>query len=131
MSKLFFLVLILTLGLSACQQHEHQHGEADTTHVQLNNGKKWQANTETTQGIRNMQSLLNGATDNTAELGAQLENEFNLIFKNCTMTGDAHEQLHNYLLPMKDQLKQLKDGNSEAQRQEMQAYLKTYDNYFE
>lgn len=133
MRKLLFAIGFLMLGLGACQQHQHshQHGEAEAAYVQLDNGKKWQANLETTQGIRNMQSLLGGATDNTAELSAQLENEFNLIFKNCTMTGEAHEQLHNYLLPMKDQLKQLKDSNTKAQREEIQAYLKTYDNYFE
>lgn len=133
MCKLLFVIGFLMLGLGACQQHQHshQHGEAEAAHVQLDDGKKWQANPETTQGIRNMQSLLSGATENTAELSAQLENEFNLIFKNCTMTGEAHEQLHNYLLPMKEQLKQLKDSNTEAQREEIQAYLKTYDNYFE
>ena len=128
MRKLFFLALSLMLGVSACQQHEHQHGEKEAAHVQLNNGKKWQANPETTQGIRNMQSLLNRATDNTEKLSAQLENEFSQIFKNCTMTGEAHDQLHNYLLPLKEQLE---NSNVDTQRSEIQAYLNTYYNYFE
>jgi hypothetical protein len=36
-----------------------------------------------------------------------LEKEFKLIFQRCTMTGEAHDQLHNYLMPLKDLISRL------------------------
>lgn len=74
--------------------------------VELNAGAPWTANPETSQGIQNMQELLNDFTDKENihayhGLKEQLNKEFNDIFRNCTMTGPAHDQLHNYLYPLK------------------------------
>ena len=48
------------------------------------------------------------------------------------MKGEAHEQLHQYLVPLKNRLDVLKTG---AKREEtlldIRAYLETFDNYFE
>ena len=35
-----------------------------------------------------------------ASLKKELEEEFTTIFEKCTMKGEAHNQLHNYLKPM-------------------------------
>jgi hypothetical protein len=125
-SLLIFLCLFA--GLQTACQKTHQH-EA-TNAVQLDNGKKWVANPETTTGIKNMQEILSGAAGQDKDLKAGLENEFQLIFKNCTMKGEAHNQLHNYLLPLKDKLKDLGAGSPEKLI-EIKEYLDTYFDYFQ
>ena len=79
-------------------ESNHQH-EEEATKVLLDNGKKWKANPETITGIANMQSLvqngISGKTPLTA-LHEPLQLEFKTIFDKCTMTGESHNQLHNF-----------------------------------
>ena len=113
---------------------EH-HKEAATNTVQLDNGKKWKANPETITGIRNMRRLTDAGIAGTLQqqpLVDSLQQELKTIFDKCTMKGEAHEQLHQYLVPLKNRLDILKTG---AKREEtlldIRAYLETFDNYFE
>ncbi len=102
--------------------------------VTLNNGSRWKANPETTEGIQHMRSILESyRTDGSAttDLKDTLEAEFALIFERCTMTGDAHEQLHNYLLPLHTQLRELTSDAPRKDREAVLAYLQQYGNYFE
>lgn len=100
--------------------------------VTLDNGQRWKANPETTAGIASMQRIL-GAYDpaggDPKALKAALEEEFGLIFERCTMTGEAHEQLHNYLLPIHHQLRDF--AGTEAQRADLRSHLAAYATYFE
>ena len=111
-------------------EHEETAGK-----VQLDNGKKWKANPETITGINNMSTLvLNGITGKVevAKLYDSLQVEFKAIFDKCTMTGESHNQLHNYLLPLKGQLDKLKADSTDINTlEEMQEYLITFKNYFE
>ena len=67
-----------------------------------------------------------------AKLYDSLQAEFKAIFAKCTMTGESHNQLHNYLLPVKEQLDKLKAGSSDINTlEEMQEYLVTFKIYFE
>ena len=145
-AKGFFLFSIITVfALTSCnndvkytEEHEHQqpgHGVASND-IKLDNGKKWVANKETTEGINNMISYLNGlpatpATEDYTRLKQKLEAEFNQILQRCTMTGEAHNQLHNYLIPMTEYFRQLDSGDPKLSEQNVAA-LKTYLNkYFE
>ena len=112
------------------EEHEEIVGK-----VQLDNGKKWKANAETITGINNMSTLVqNGIIGKagTAQLHDSLQFEFKTIFDKCTMKGESHNQLHNFLIPIKGQLEKLKAGNADAVTlKEMQEYLLTFKNYFE
>lgn len=103
--------------------------------VQLNSGKKWKANAETITGINTMLSLVQNGIDgkiDTVKIFNSLQVEFKTIFDKCTMTGESHNQLHNYLIPVKGQLEKLKAGSKDAETlEEMQEYLLTFKNYFE
>ena len=115
---------------------DDEHDNAQT--VQLNNGEKWQANPETTQGIAAMQQLVSSfsttpAAEDYKQLKEKLETEFKTIFQKCTMTGESHNQLHNYLLPLKDLIEDLGSGNPEASKKalnEIQMHLTKYGMYF-
>ena len=137
--KNLFLFLFLALPLlQSCGGHEHHEGSSPE--VLLDNGNRWQANPETTQGIADMQAILvkyAGKTDAPADrkaLREELETGFQNIFKQCTMKGEAHEQLHNYLLPIKDFFEKIEDGTaaeSEAALSQLKQHLADYQNYFQ
>lgn len=117
--------------------HEDDHNGVSKT-VQLNNGQKWPANVETTEGIRNMSALLNGFNDtpemnDCQTLKAKLSTEFDMLIQQCTMTGEAHDQLHNYLIPLREKFELLDSPDGEGCRKAMndiRSYLDAYGNYF-
>lgn len=139
-----FLILLIT-GFYSCKQSEHQivieeeiTKEQETDFqlpaVSLNEGQLWEANTETTQGIKNMQQLMADFSidsGNSEELIVHLKDEFALIFKKCTMTGEAHEQLHNYLIPLKFKIESLSEGVTVEKKVDVKTYLDDYFNYFQ
>ena len=121
---------VATMDTATVESHEG-HNLA----VVLDNGKKWKANPETIEGINKMQTLISNAkTENAvaASLKTPLTTEFQTIFDKCTMTGEAHNQLHNYLVPIKDNLQKL-ENESEANQAlaNIENHLRTFENYFE
>jgi hypothetical protein len=135
--------LLTALVFSCSEPSETQHGHqpetiAPVAAVTLNNGEKWQANPETTDGIKNMTALLQAIPDTaTVEdyhtLRTRLEAEFNAVLRNCTMTGEAHEQLHNFLLPMKSMFDDLGSGDAATARRavhRLEQHTAEYYRYF-
>lgn len=124
-------------GVFNTVQKDRDEEKKDHTLV-LNDGERWIANNETNQGIKAMVELTQSFpyTDDVASyrmLHAQLESELAKIFKKCTMKGEAHDQLHNYLLPLKKRITNLELSNvneSKAIVEELKMYLLVYDNYF-
>lgn len=120
--------------------HSHEEGHSHENYeVRLNEGEKWEANPETTEGIKAMQQSVNDflaeeSDKDFALLKEDLEMEFQNIFQKCTMTGEAHEQLHNYLLPMKhifEELGSMDEALLDEKLGELQDHLAEYSNYFE
>ncbi|MDO8365840.1 MAG: hypothetical protein Q7T20_03510 [Saprospiraceae bacterium] len=133
---LFFTLLTLPF-FQACAGDQH-HGKAEA--IQLDNGKRWIANSETTSGIADMQAILAKYEGQTSEVAtrqamrAELETTFQSIFKQCTMTGPAHDQLHNYLLPMKALFEKIEGNNTteaEAAIGQLKQHLKDYQTFFQ
>lgn len=146
MKTLVKLIMILVvLGNYSCRQKENQNevvvkkvmeqeDEFKFPGVSLKDGQLWEANSETTQGIKNMQQLMENystTNGNPEELINGLKAEFAMIFKKCTMTGEAHEQLHNYLIPLKTKIESLSEPISDENTEELKKYLKEYFDYFQ
>lgn len=112
--------------------------EAQASTVTLVNGEKWKVNFATNKGIRNMKKLMADFKKDSdladyRELGASLQKEFQHIFQRCDMTGEAHNQLHNYLHPMSGWFKDLKEGDLNiciAATTSLEEHLDKYDSYF-
>lgn len=119
---------------TAATSDSHEH-EGTSTTVTLDDGKKWKANIETTEGIDKMKAITQAAINEnkaSADVLPGLQQEFKTIFDKCTMTGEAHNQLHNYLIPVKAQLDSLKSATASVKNLEaLQHYLGTYPQYFE
>jgi len=131
------LILVSCLTMFSCGGDQISH-EGTSSQVELNEGKKWQANPETTDGINKMTVLVQQfePTENVADyqaLSEQLNLAFKEIFEKCSMTGPAHDQLHNYLLPMLGIMKKMRSDDLElckASVQRMDDRLQEYEEYF-
>ncbi|AGC75372.1 hypothetical protein LX97_00073 [Nonlabens dokdonensis] len=148
-SKLI-LIGFLFLFIASCNQSKKENQDAMTTIetnievekrdnlLVLNGKERWIANNETTAGIKAMVQLTQSFqhTDDIASyrmLKTQLESELATIFKKCTMKGEAHDQLHNYLLPLQERISKLELSDVSASKsivEELKMYLLVYENYF-
>ncbi len=112
--------------------------EAQADAVTIINGEKWRVNFATNKGIRNMKELMADFKQDSdlagyRELGASLQKEFQHIFQRCDMTGEAHNQLHNYLHPMSGWFKTFKEGSldeCQSASKALMEHLDEYDSYF-
>jgi len=142
------LLVILIAGFTiSCKNTEEKPveveeiTETETHHsdeeLRLNNGLKWQANIETTEGVLAMQEHLqafrNLGLSDYNQLRTHLEAEFKMIFEKCTMKGESHDQLHNYLYPMKDYFSNLSKESKTAEEAflALENYVPVYFDYFE
>jgi len=104
----------------------------------LNNGKRWEANLETTDGVKKLQMQLKGFSEKESveayvTLTKELEETFAEIFAKCTMKGEAHNQLHNFLKPMLDLFDGMKSSdleNCKSSYDILNKHLTLYKEYF-
>jgi hypothetical protein len=156
MKKMQFVILCALLSLVSCNQPTESKSENDTvnteveeaneldkpaevkTSLTLNNGLKWPANPETAEGIAAMIELMNGLSEqeNIEQyhlLGEELSKAFALIFEQCTMTGEAHNQLHLLLSPMQKMIIKIKSDElmeCAAGYNDLKAQLALFEVYF-
>lgn len=139
-----FLLAIISIG--SCQRNKEdktskeaiainpvseKHTET-VAKVRLNKGQLWKANPETTEGITTLQKIIleSGEEQRASILKEKLNFEFALIFKKCTMKGEAHNQLHNYLIALKLKINNLEDSNKAEMKKDINAYLEQYPLFF-
>ncbi|PTM04236.1 MAG: hypothetical protein DA405_08020 [Bacteroidetes bacterium] len=119
-------------------EQEEEAVEEETHQLSLNEGEKWQANPETTEGVNNIVSLVAGFEESEEitqyqKLQDKAKAEFNLIFKRCTMKGEAHNQLHHFLIPIKGSLDILAGDDLDASQKafvKLKEHLRLYNEYF-
>ncbi len=107
--------------------------------IVLNNGVKWEANQETTNGLFLIYNII--INHNSTEvvgykyLGDQLKEESNQIIKNCTMKGAAHDNLHVFLLPLIEKIDEFQNVTSVDYGNELKksilSHIDAYDTYFD
>jgi hypothetical protein len=109
--------------------------------LQLNNGSKWAANAETTAGINNMIDQI--AAFNNLEvpdeissynlLGTGIKHSMVEVFNKCTMKGAAHDELHDFLIPILGYDKTLNGEDLDAAKEalrKLQIHLEQYSEFF-
>lgn len=141
MKRKWMMTTLLVLGLVACKEHHHGHGaeqKPEGSELRLNNGKKWQADSIT----RITYALLDKEAAN-AKIGdapsarkfvARSEKLITGLIKGCTMTGEAHEQLHILIGKTNTALNNLKNaeaGHYEHRLAELKTAVGLFPQYFE
>ncbi|MCF6280146.1 MAG: hypothetical protein L3J14_07345 [Flavobacteriaceae bacterium] len=139
--KTILLASVITLFMS-CDSNKKKTIDTSSIEIEgisLDNSKLWQANKETTEGVKKMQQIMQSFSDKEnatayASLKDELEEEFTTIFQKCTMKGEAHNQLHNFLKPMLPIFEGLESSDLKICKTNfkiMENHLAGYANYFE
>ncbi|MBT8324028.1 MAG: hypothetical protein HKN99_10080 [Winogradskyella sp.] len=105
-------VLLIALLILGCKNDKISTSESVIIPegLVLNNGEKWIANEETHLGMIRIDSILKNNTSSDGKiLGDALSKETSYIIKSCDMKGEAHDQLHLVLVPMLEEITDLKD----------------------
>lgn len=90
-----------TTNENVAAENTHQH---DDSAIELINGEKWVVVPEMMQYIRNMESNVLAAEQdsNLDSLTLSIRKNLDSLTSNCTMSGRAHDELHKWLLPFID-----------------------------
>ncbi len=118
--KILFASTIVAFSISSCSEkkqeinepvseeiiteEEHHHDELEP--IVLDEGKKWIVVPEMLQFIRNMEVGINEfsnieqpTTEEYQELAVLIDKNIVDLTSNCTMQGQAHDELHKWLVP--------------------------------
>lgn len=149
MSKLFIIISSIILIIACNNQTEKKEVKEvpiaaiikhiDSNEIVLNNGEKWKVDEKMLVHIRNMENDINSFenTSNTdyKELAKKLQSNLDLLTTNCTMKGQAHDELHKWLLPYIDLVNVFSETKNkqelQAQLKKIQASFLTFNQYFQ
>ena len=114
----------------------HAHGDEE---IQLNQGQKWKVDAEMLSIIRTMEndvaSFKGSELAEYNSLSEKLKNNIDLLTSNCTMKGQAHDELHKWLLPYIDSVKELSEAKDEttasAQLLKVKKSFAQFNEYFQ
>ena len=117
---------------------EHQHN-SNVINIELNNGEKWKVDEAMLLHIRNMESDVFSFSKLKEKeynaLAISLQSKIDLLTSNCTMKGKAHDELHKWLLPYIDLVKEFSESKDETtlneQFQKIQTSFTTFNQYFQ
>lgn len=116
---------------------EHHHDES-TGSLELNQGEKWVVNEEMKPFVSKGSELIDtyiqqGGSDYKA-LAKQLEDQNNQLVRSCTMDGKSHDELHKWLHPHLEMVRELENQSEAGKADEivlrLQDSYKTYHEYF-
>lgn len=132
------IVVMMLLSCYSCKNDKSKtaiSSEIKLEGLTLNNNEKWIANEETHIGMQRMDSILkNNPFKDGKTLGEALSKETSYIIKSCDMEGEAHDQLHVVLVPILEEITEIKDIKSTSEVEKkvttLQNLIQTYFNYF-
>ncbi len=152
--KKVFLITTIAISFIACKNegshenhddhehhdetvaHEEDHHNHESEAIMLNNGEKWKVVENMSGYIRNMEKAVNEFEgEDYPTLAKTIDENIRELTANCTMEGQAHDELHKWLLPFIE-LSEKFDVATELEEQEkiyqeFKASFKTYNTYFE
>lgn len=152
--KKIFLISTIAIALIACKNEnhhenhdEHEHHDETATHeedhhnheseaIMLNDGEKWKVVENMSGYIRNMEKAVNEFKgDNYPALAKTIDENIRALTENCTMEGQAHDELHKWLLPFIGLSEEFdvatEKENQEKIYQEFKKMFVEYNTYFE
>ena len=113
----------------ATEVHEHETDEP----LQLNDGEKWKVDANMMAHIAQMEKDIASLDnqENFEKLSEKLNKNLGLLSSNCTMKGQAHDELHKWLLPYIDLVEAFATDKSEANFTAIKNSFSTFNTYFQ
>lgn len=120
-----------TSQVTKTEVHEHSNDEA----IQLNDGQKWKVDVDMIAHIRTMENDVTSFDKETPEnyqlLADNLKKNLDLLTSNCTMKGQAHDELHKWLLPYIELVDDFSKDKSNENLAKIQESFTTFNQYFQ
>lgn len=121
------------------QSHSNSEGHSQQLKhdpISLNNGMKLKVDTNMMIHIQHMEEDIalfeKSASNNYGLLAHSLQNHLDKLTSNCTMKGNAHDELHKWLLPYMEEVEKLKEQSpTHNQFNIIKAYFVSFHQYFE
>ncbi len=146
-----WMVLVLLIGCFGCsdhaKHHPDSHSENETSrlaqtgsselNLSLNGESRWRMDDHTRKLFKQMAARFDGfdasaATSNQLKsLGQSLDHDVKDLIAGCKMVGDAHNELHKYLIVYMPAVNKLRSGGRFEEAQHVRSLLKAYPEYFE
>lgn len=153
MNKVILSLGLVTFLLSSCgnstndtsnnqteisEVNVHHHND-DREAIELNNIEKWKVDANRLPQIRIMEndviSFAKVEQNDFKTLSEKLQLNIDLFTANGTMNGKAHDELHKWLLPYIDFVKELSEAKDETeatkQFENIQIAFTTFNQYFQ
>lgn len=129
-------IIIAFFGIALLTSCNSDH---NSTNISLNNGEKWEVNDEMKPHIERGKELVDeykAQNDGDYQkLAENLKAQNSELIQSCTMKGESHDELHNWLHPHMQLIDSLSKANSEEEAKEIVSEIdksfSTYQNYFE
>lgn len=126
-------------GEDQADDHDHHARALEGKDLVLNDGEKWSMDEHTRKLVAEMNETVDNATveshEDAQKVAKTLSSQLQALINGCTMTGEAHDNLHVFLatfLPAVNRL-ETAESNEDARKHfsEVTSQLDTYDEYFE
>lgn len=136
------IVLGIALLLAACTQTpksaDNNKAVAPTqeksAEIRLNDGAKWKVSPEMKPYVAKGSELVNAYLSSNSRdyktLATQLEEQNEKLIGSCSMTGEAHDELHKWLHPHLELVEALDDAeNADAAQKTVEKLRESYGLY--
>jgi len=141
--KAFSGIAAVSIFVLSCAGNTTNTTEAIATHQQdtihedvpeLNNGEKWLVNEEMKPFIQAgsdlVETYIKTSDTDFHRLSEQLKAQNDQLISSCTMSGKSHDELHKWLHPHLNLVKQLSEaGSSEAAQPIVSALQQSYQDF--
>ena len=129
--------MLLSISCNSNQNHRDHSSHVDS--ISLNDGHKWQVNAEMKpfleSGAQLVKDYISKESNAFKELAQDLKAQNDSLISSCTMKGESHEELHKWLHPHLELVKELSRASSVDEADEIVARLEgsyhTYQMFFE
>ncbi|HEX6848976.1 MAG TPA: hypothetical protein VF144_18460, partial [Chitinophagaceae bacterium] len=135
--KICWLIIISSFLTISCNNDQRSRSEKETTEakheheeaavrLELNNGAKWKADSNTNSNVRNLQAIVekfNSGNDKTLNAYHSTANALQAgvdkMISECKMKGPDHDALHKWLESLISEVSKLKRTTSEQEAAEI------------
>jgi len=136
--KYFYIpIAAIILFFTACKENHDTHQGSPDNHIEtgelqitLNDGQKWELDDHTQMMFKAMTERVDAGGDINA-VGKGLKSDLDKLIQGCTMTGEAHNQLHAFLTPFIPAVQKLSTNGSAESLKTVEELLQKYPKYFE
>ena len=134
MKYVYIFITLFALIFTACREnpaahHEHQI-DTEELQIYLNNGLRWEMDDHTRTMFKAMADRVKAGGD-INDVGNGLRSDLDSLIQGCTMTGEAHDQLHVYLSHLIPAIQEVSEIGSDESLKNVEELLNEYPKYFE